>query len=213
MIKTALIICLPSSCPTYIVCFSTSWLQDGFPTRSGTVCSTSWPRWWEETRRSSATLRRDASLPNSSPLSTCGKETFCSMMTDLLKWKICLLFCPLVDKQLNCLLLFLTLCLFHLFSSLTKDESKRPKYKELLVSSHWPLCRLFFILTLRFFEFVLTHKSSFTTPERSVHPDVRGALGGRRRLCLQAPGSDASVSQLTDVHGLIAEQHSKCINK
>lgn len=49
-------------------------------------------------------------------------------------------------------------------------------------------------------------KNPLSTPERSVHSDVRGALGRRRRLRLQAPGSDAGVSQLTHVYGLKAGQ-------
>lgn len=45
---------------------------------------------------------------------------------------------------------------------------------------------------------------SLTTPERSVHSDVRGALGRCRGVRLQAPGSDAGVSQLPFLHGLKA---------
>lgn len=54
--------------------FSTSWPRGGSPTPNGTVCLTSWPRWSEETLHSSATLRRDASPPSLSPLSTCGER-------------------------------------------------------------------------------------------------------------------------------------------
>lgn len=45
---------------------------------------------------------------------------------------------------------------------------------------------------------------SLTTPERSIHSDVRGALGRCRGVRLQAPGSDAGVSQLPFLHGLKA---------
>ncbi|KAF3845941.1 hypothetical protein F7725_003019 [Dissostichus mawsoni] len=45
--------------------------------------------------------------------------------------------------------------------------------------------------------------------ERSVHPDVRGALGGRGELRVPAHGSDANVSQLTDVYGLMARQDTQ----
>ncbi len=48
------------------------------------------------------------------------------------------------------------------------------------------------------------YKFPLPATERSVHSDVRGALGGRRRLRLQDPGSDAGVSQLSDVYGLMA---------
>lgn len=43
-----------------------------------------------------------------------------------------------------------------------------------------------------------------SSAERSVHSDVRGALGRCSWLRLQAPGSDASVSQLPNVYGLMA---------
>ena len=50
---------------------------------------------------------------------------------------------------------------------------------------------------------------SLSTAERSVHPDVRGALGGRGELRVPAHGSDADVSQLTDVYGLMARQDTQ----
>lgn len=84
--------------------------------------------------------------------------------------------------------------------SLTKDESKRPKYRELLVS---PCARKWNMQTLRWRVFH-ARPFSFPHPERPVHPDVRGALGGRGRLRLQHPGPDAGVSQLAVVHGLRA---------
>lgn len=108
--------------------------------------------------------------------------------------------------------LFNTLLVSSLFKPY-KGRVKKAKVQRATGEFTLASLQTFFHPYITFFDFVLTHKSSFTTPERSVHPDVRGALGGRRRLCLQAPGSDASVSQLTDVYGLIAEQHSKCINK
>lgn len=173
------------------MCFSTSWPQDGFPTRSGTVCSTSWPRWWGETRRSSATPRRDASLPNSSPLSTCGEETFCSMMTDLLKWKIC----PLVDEQLNCLLLINTLLVSSLFKPY-KGRVKKAKVQR--ATGEFTLASLhsFFILTWRFLSFYWRvnlpsplQKDPFIQmyEERSV--DVAGYVC---RLLDQMPASPSS---------------------
>ncbi len=62
-------------------CFSMNWPRDGSPTRSGTVCSISWRRWWRATRHSSAALRRDSSPPNSSTSSTCGETHTHTHMT------------------------------------------------------------------------------------------------------------------------------------
>lgn len=47
-------------------------------------------------------------------------------------------------------------------------------------------------------------RALFLSSERPVHPDVRGALGGRGRLRLQHHGPDAGVSQLAIIHGLRA---------
>lgn len=59
-----------------------------------------------------------------------------------------------------------------------------------------------------YFVGVLMYTFSFPIPERPVHPDVRGALRRCSWLCLQAPGSDASVSQLTHVYGLIQDRNA-----
>lgn len=64
----------------------------------------------------------------------------------------------------------------------------------------------FLVLFCRSLYWLITRLFSLSTPERSVHSDVRGALGGCSELRLQAHGSDASISQLTYVYGLIAGQ-------
>lgn len=109
------------------LCCSTSWRRDASHILNGTACLISWRRWWRETRRSSAAPRRDSSHPNSSSLSiyggfTCGRAVF---------------LCFEGYEYTNACFFAKRSCdtsLFdHVCSSLTKEESKRPKYRELLV--------------------------------------------------------------------------------
>lgn len=91
--------------------FSMSWQQEGFLTRSGIAFLTSWRRWWKVNLRSLATRRRGSSPQSSSTLLTYG-EDICNHST-----------CALMGFNV----------IFVISFSLTKDESKRPKYRELLV--------------------------------------------------------------------------------
>lgn len=110
------------------VCFSTSWPLAGSLTLSGIVFSISWLRWWKENPLSSATQRRGSSPPSSLTSSTYGNApSRCHLHTC---WCSVLLREERGFEGARSLvqMCFLSPC------SLTKDESKRPKYKELLVS-------------------------------------------------------------------------------
>lgn len=166
--------------------FSTSWPRGGSPTPNGTVCLTSWPRWSEETLHSSATLRRDASPPSLSPLSTCGER-----MLLLLVLSFVAVLCGELFNQL-----------FFFFPALQRKNQRGQSTENCWwAQRNWKCKKCFKIL----FQFL------FFSPERPVHPDVRGALGRRCRLRLQAPGSDACFSQLPHVYGL-TKAHSVALH-
>jgi len=106
-----------------VFAFSTSWPRDASPTPSGTVSLISWPRWWRGNLPTSATRRIGSSPPSSSTLLTSGKPH------QHISWS------SSVSSPLRVHMESATDLWFCPSSSLTKDESKRPKYKELLVSS------------------------------------------------------------------------------
>lgn len=113
---------------------STSWPRGSFPTPSGTVFSISWRKWWKANLRSSATLRTGSSRPCSSTLLTYGKRHSCPACA-----VAALVGCSGKNCNWNQVRFFFlangTIVVSLFVSSLTKDESKRPKYRELLVST------------------------------------------------------------------------------
>lgn len=109
-------------------CFSMNWPRDGSPTRSGTVCSISWRRWWRATRHSSAALRRDSSPPNSSTSSTCGEthtHTWPRSHCDLQRFlflRVCWLSRGDVITQIHCVITWCTRRLLLLIHSNCKSS-------------------------------------------------------------------------------------------
>uniref|UniRef100_A0A3B3INY4 mitogen-activated protein kinase kinase n=1 Tax=Oryzias latipes TaxID=8090 RepID=A0A3B3INY4_ORYLA len=87
---------------------------------------------------------------------------------------------------------FVNLCL-------TKDESKRPKYRELLVSWHEPSNRNSSCFRRFNQNETLPRRLCVFPAETLLHSDVRGALCGRRQLRVPHPGSDPRLSRLTYV--------------